>query len=294
MFVPSMSEAVVKINCHNASIRDHSYSSCGNYLVTAAADSSVKVWDLRNTYKEVSEYFSPFQPTSIDISQRDILGIAAKSSAVFFKDWTQHKQAKAYLKHNDIKRRVVTDIKFVPYEDFVGLGLAKGFASITVPGSCKVQFDTFTANVTGNKKQARENAVHRLLEKLPMETIVMNPNLIGKVDPTSRKILDKEMQTDRLEKEVQKIKDQKRRKRSKVKSHKFKEMVRNEVIREQIRSDKHARKVLYNAEKEKTKEEAEVLAESTSKFLQIGNGVFRIWIFLILRKNDSEQALQSG
>ena len=270
IFVPSMSSAAVKLNCHNSLIRDHGYSSCGNYLVTAASDSSIKIWDLRKTYHNVAEYFSQYQPSCIDVSQKDILGIAAKSTVVYFKDWMKKDQNSAYLKHQDIRRRVINDVKFVPYEDFMGIGLNKGFSSILVPGSCKVEFDTFTHNITNNKKQKRENAVHKLLEKLPMQTIVLNPYQIGRVDPTSREVLDKEIEDKKKEIRIQKIKDQKRRKRSKIKGHKFKELQRNQIIREQVKDDTFARKVLYQAEAEKEKDEVDLVEESGPKFIKMG------------------------
>ena len=38
------------------------------------------------------------------------------------------------MKHT-VKDRSVQDVKFVPFEDFLGVGHFSGFDSITVPGS---------------------------------------------------------------------------------------------------------------------------------------------------------------
>jgi len=73
----------------------------------------------------------------------------------------------------------------VPFEDVMGLGLSKGFSSIIVPGSGDPNYDTFENNPFESKKQQRESLVHKLLDKLPPETITVDPNLIGTVDQAS-------------------------------------------------------------------------------------------------------------
>jgi U3 small nucleolar RNA-associated protein 7 len=248
------------------------FSSCGKYLATVGSDSSIKIWDIRRTYERVAEYFSPFAVSSMDISQKNIMALGGKTSVLMFKDWTKNapERAQGYLKHIDHKRRTIKSVEFVPYEDFLGVGMQGAFSSIVVPGSCHVDFDSFTHNVHGIKAQTRENKVHKLLEKLPMESIVLNPGQIGKVDPTSREVLDKEKELERREKNAQRIRNRKRKKRNKMQAHKFKQMQRNEIIRNQIREDKFARKVLYQAEEEKRIEEGNDLNNNLSDFVKMG------------------------
>lgn len=46
----------------------------GHHMVTAGADSMVKVWDVR-TFKPMHAYRSPAPPTWMDISQRGMLAV---------------------------------------------------------------------------------------------------------------------------------------------------------------------------------------------------------------------------
>ena len=283
VFIPSQPEAAMKINCHNAQVKDMGFSSCGKYMASVGSDSSVKIWDVRKTYSHVGEYFSPFPVSSLDVSQKNVLALGGKNSVMMFKNWTQ--KASGYLKHVDHRRRQITSVQFCPYEDFLGVGLQGGFSSIVVPGSCFVNFDSFTHNVHGIKAQTRENAVQKLLEKLPMESIVLNPGQIGKVDPTSREVLDKEKEEMKKELTAKKIRDRKRKKKSRVQNWRFKQMKRNDILREQVREDKFARKELYKAEEKKRMEEGAQLNGHLGSFVKMGRKRGR----LIFRENDFGQ-----
>lgn len=77
----------------------------------------------------------------------------------------------------------------MPYEDFMGLTYEKGYSSILIPSSGYRNFDTFEANVIMNRKQMRENEVKKLLEKIPLDSISLDPYLVGKIDPASKHII---------------------------------------------------------------------------------------------------------
>ncbi len=70
----------------------------------------------------------------------------------------------------------------------MGITMTGGFESILVPGSAYLNYDTFRDEVAQNKAQKRENEVKRLLDKLPLSSIMLQPDLIGKIDPTSKEI----------------------------------------------------------------------------------------------------------
>lgn len=63
----------------------------------------------------------------------------------------------------------------------------------------------------------RENEVRKLMEKLPLNTINLDPYLIGKIDPASKQIIEKEKRDEQLEemrKKLIKKKSKKNKKRS--------------------------------------------------------------------------------
>ena len=62
-----------------------------------------------------------------------------------------------------------------------------------VPGSAEANFDTFEANPYESRKGRREGEVVSLLEKLPPETIMLEPDKINTVE-RNQKERQKEMQ----------------------------------------------------------------------------------------------------
>jgi len=40
----------------------------------------------------------------------------------------------------------INNIKFTPFEDFIGMGTNQGFSCISVPGSASASYDTFEIN----------------------------------------------------------------------------------------------------------------------------------------------------
>jgi len=48
---------------------------------------------------------------------------------------------------------------------------------------------SFEVNIFANKKQRQEKEVKSLLEKIPWQTITMQPELIGTVDKASKEVI---------------------------------------------------------------------------------------------------------
>ena len=59
-------------------VRAVAIDSLGRHMATAGADGEVKVWDIR-TFKTLHTYFSHVPATSLDISQRGLLAVGARS-----------------------------------------------------------------------------------------------------------------------------------------------------------------------------------------------------------------------
>lgn len=119
------------------------------------------------------------------------------------------------MKHVSFKNKSITDVQFVPYEDFVGLGLDGGYQSILVPGSGEANIDSYEANPFRSGKQESEDLVHKLLEKLPSTTITLNPNIIGTVDRASKEVIEKEEKEEEKERLAKIVKKKKNKMRGK-------------------------------------------------------------------------------
>ena len=134
LWSPNMPSSLAEIMCHPSSpVRAVSFErQQGVYMVTCGADSRMKVWDLR-TYKLVSDYFTPEAAASAAISQTGLLAVGCVGGLVqVWKDWQVEKQKEPYMKHStdSLGRRDgrgVCEIKFAPFEDFLGVGTKGGF-----------------------------------------------------------------------------------------------------------------------------------------------------------------------
>lgn len=186
LWSPASSDYLVKILCHKgAPINSLAVDRTGRYMVTGGADSQIKIWDLR-MYKETHSYFSlGGPPSSIDISQRGVLGIGHGSRTTFWSpDAMKFKVKDPYMSHNLPGFGPVESLKFRPFEDVCGIGHSKGFSSIVIPGSGEPNLDSmeYNNNPFQDQKQSREAEVRALLDKLSPDMITLDPDTIGTVE----------------------------------------------------------------------------------------------------------------
>ncbi|PHU30151.1 hypothetical protein BC332_02244 [Capsicum chinense] len=80
---------------------------------------------------------------------------------------------------------------FRPYEDVLGIGHSMGRTSILIPGFGEPNFDSWVANPSETSKQRREKEVCSLLEKLPPESIMLDPTKIGKIAKKKQEAVEK-------------------------------------------------------------------------------------------------------
>lgn len=78
MWTPNMgSTPVVKVLAHpSAPVTSLAISRNGHFMATTGKDSRLKIWDLRNTYKCLYDYFTPGPATSCDWSDTGLLSIS--------------------------------------------------------------------------------------------------------------------------------------------------------------------------------------------------------------------------
>lgn len=150
-------------------------------MYTAAEN--IKIWDSR-MLKVLYTYPIVRKINTIQLSQSGLLAVNYGFRMDIFKQAHLSKQTHPYMTYKS--RGNINNSRFVPFEDLMGLGTTYGFSSIAIPGSGVPYYDTFENNPFETKKQKRESLVHKLLDKLPPETITVDPNVLGNIDKTKR------------------------------------------------------------------------------------------------------------
>jgi U3 small nucleolar RNA-associated protein 7 len=149
MWTPNMgSKPVVTMLAHpSAPVTALATSRCGRYLATSGKDSKFKVFDIRNTYQSLNTFFSPTPASSLAFSDTGLLSLALSNEVHIWKGSYQTEKPKApYMKHVLPQRSQPTRVKFLPYEDVLGISHDNGYSSIVVPGAGEATFDAFEAN----------------------------------------------------------------------------------------------------------------------------------------------------
>lgn len=184
MWSPITAAPLVKMLCHHGPISAVAFHPGGHLMATAGMERKIKLWDLR-TYKELHTYHE--RAKTLQFSQKGLLAIGKGSEVLIWKDTSGDQDYKQYMRHQMAKGFQVGVAEFQPYEDVLGIGHSMGFSSIIVPGSGEPNFDTWVANPFETPKQRREKEVHSLLDKLPPESIMLDPTKIGTVRPVRKK-----------------------------------------------------------------------------------------------------------
>lgn len=149
-------------------------------MATSGRDGTLKLWDVR-TYRPLHDYNTPRPATSLDISDRGMLAAVHGPSVQVFKDCLSKRANGPYMTHL-LPSCECESARFVPYEDFLGIGHSKGFCSMLTPGAGEPNFDSHEADPFEQIKARREGEVTSLLEKLPAESIMLDPSSINTVE----------------------------------------------------------------------------------------------------------------
>lgn len=165
-YSPNSSESLLKVLAHNSRVNSIDFSTCGNYMLSAGSDRQCKVFDIRHTFKELFAYCTPKAASRVCLAQTGVAAVASGSQVFFWKDVHCEKQRAPCFKHEDLSRSPVTDMAFVPFEDFMGVASSDRFESILVPGTGARDYDTFETNLNPEVRQNREIAVRKLIEKV--------------------------------------------------------------------------------------------------------------------------------
>lgn len=212
MWSPNITKPLVKMFCHRGAVLDMAVDAKGTRMVTSGSDSLVKVWDLRNTYQQLYDFNTIRPVSSIDISQRGLIGLGYGPHVELRPAEALHSKKNVYLK-SLFGGENVTNLAFCPYEDVLGVGHSGGFSSLLVPGAGEPNYDTFEVNPFQTSKQRREHQVHLLLDKIQPSMISLEAGVVGRVDPRATAARQQEEKESKEAKEAQK--EAKRRTRGK-------------------------------------------------------------------------------
>lgn len=75
MWTPNFQAPVVKMLCHQQPVRSVAVDHTGMFMATSAADSSLKIWDLR-TYNCLQSYKIGCGASNVAFSQKGLLAIS--------------------------------------------------------------------------------------------------------------------------------------------------------------------------------------------------------------------------
>ncbi|XP_026278492.1 WD repeat-containing protein 46 [Frankliniella occidentalis] len=180
MWSPNMKEPLAKMLCHRSPLLGLAVDRTGQYMVTSAADKTVKTWDLRMLSGPLSEYHLFAHANNLALSEKGLLALSMGNIVEVYKDPCRNHVDKAYLRHKNSS--TIKSLQFCAYEDVLGVAHSKGFTSVLVPGSGEPNFDALEANPYQTKTQRREREVKSLLEKIQPELISLDPSTITQVD----------------------------------------------------------------------------------------------------------------
>lgn len=186
LWSPSMPTPLVKLQNSRGGVRDLAIDREGKYMITGSNDKSMKLWDLRE-FKVVDEYYTPTPVQSLDISDTGLVSTGWNTHVTIWKDMFKSKQKDPYMNHL-LPSNKVERLRFVPFEDFLTVGSSKGVENLIVPGSGEANFDALELNPFETAKQRQQSEVRSLLNKLPSDTITLDPNVIGGIDKRAKNI----------------------------------------------------------------------------------------------------------
>lgn len=233
MWKPTSAVPLVKMLCHPGPITAMAFHPDGHLMATSGKERKIKIWDVRKF--EVLQTIRGHAKT-LDFSQKGLLAAGTGSFVQIFGDFSGSRNYSRYMGHSIVKGYQIRKVAFRPYEDVLGIGHSMGWSSILIPGSGEPNFDTWLANPFETTKQRREKEIHSLLDKLPPETIMLDPSKIGTVKSAKKKEkpTKKEMEAD-LEAAVEAAKGTAIRKKTKGRNKPSKIAVKKKEIVERVK-----------------------------------------------------------
>ncbi|CAN1319081.1 Probable U3 small nucleolar RNA-associated protein 7 [Linum perenne] len=257
MWKPTTCAPLVKMLCHPGPISALAFHPNGHLMATAGKEKKIKIWDLRKF--EVIQTIPGHHAKTLDFSQKGLLAVGTGSYAQVFGDLKGSGTYSRYMNHPIAKGYQIGKVSFRPYEDVLTLGHSMGWSSILIPGCGEPNFDTWVANPYETTKQRREKEIHSLLDKLPPETIMLDPSKIGTLRPNRRKEkpTKQEMESEK-EAAVEAVKEIALKKKTKGRNKTSKRVMKRKVMADKAKKPFLEQGKVVDGKKRKHGEETEV------------------------------------
>jgi U3 small nucleolar RNA-associated protein 7 len=184
-------------------------------MATAGVDKKIKLWDLR---KFEAFQTLPGYANTLEFSQKGLLSCGTGSYLQVLRDASGAQNYSRYMTHSMVKGYQIGKLAFRPYEDVLCIGHSMGYSSILIPGAGEPNFDSWVANPFETPKQRSEKEIKALLDKLPPETIMLDPSKIGTVKVTKKEKKTAQEIEAEMEAAIEGVKGKKLKKKTKGRS----------------------------------------------------------------------------
>ena len=186
MWAPNTHVPVAKVLANAGPIRGIAIDREGRYMACAGGNKQIKIWDIRNFKDTLQSYGTHTPASSIHFSDTGLLAVGFSSFVHVWKDTLRSSpddysttSKSPYMEHA-IPGCPVTNVRFCPFDDILGVGHSKGLSSLIVPGSGEANFDGLETNpyMNASREGRRENEVREIMNKLQPNMITLDPNTI--------------------------------------------------------------------------------------------------------------------
>ncbi|CEP60100.1 Utp7p LALA0_S01e03048g [Lachancea lanzarotensis] len=195
MWAPNMPTPLARLLSARGPVTGVAVDRQGRYMATTGADKSMKIWDIR-TFRQLHTIENlPTPGSGVTISDTGLLALSRGPHVTLWKDaFRSSKLARPFFgSSGQVERNTpymtsifpgnrVTNMQFVPFEDLLGVGHQDGVRNLIIPGAGEANYDALELNPFETAKQRQEQEVRTLLNKLPADSIALDPNVIGAVD----------------------------------------------------------------------------------------------------------------
>jgi U3 small nucleolar RNA-associated protein 7 len=198
MWAPTMPSALIKLLAHQGPVSAVACDPSGELMATAGVDGSLRIWDLRTYRQPINALHTGSRVSSLSYSQKGILAVGHGPRVTMWRNLgrsgDEHVRS-PYMSHL-LPGSSVSSVAFCPFEDVLGVGHASGFSSLLVPGAGEANYDALEVNPFANRKQRQEAEVRSLLDKLPPASIVLDPEMIGRVRRAATEDIEADRETE--------------------------------------------------------------------------------------------------